>query len=220
MSWLDIVDHELLKLCQYVVHLESGSNLIVADLISSDPYCEISVQGLTQTSAVIPKQLNPVWNQTFCFYTESPHNVFFKVWDFDSLGKNDPMGEAEFESKEYFDMLDSHRPEGVAFEGELALRGVKHGLLKVKIRCRTMTPIKTERLLEECESQLGEMRGKLAEDVKRGEERKRTLERGRGEIGAKDRRIDQLMREIEELKAGGIQIGKPLEKKKHCCWMG
>jgi hypothetical protein len=241
-----IPDNEMLRLCQYVVLLHSGTNLIIADVISSDPYCEVSVQGMVRTSKIIKKELNPIWDEVFCFYTELPENIKFKVWDFDNIGKNDPMGEAEFDSRELFDMLDSHKPEGIVFEGELKLSGVKHGALHVKIKCRTMTPIKTEKLLDECERQLKEIKGNLEVETRQNEEKKKVLEMLKHDEKRLEKEVDQLnsivkqfeqsekdfkakilalQKQIQEKDAQlakfqdeePIEIGNPESSSKKCC---
>jgi hypothetical protein len=50
-----IGDNEYVTLYQCTVKIKNGIDLIVADLLTSDPYCEVIVAGMTRTTRIIGK---------------------------------------------------------------------------------------------------------------------------------------------------------------------
>jgi len=82
-----------------------GRNLVAKDkslltgrATTSDPYVKIYyMSSLYGKTATIQKTLNPIWSETFEFTIESDQlesnkNIEFKIFDYDYLSKDDPMG--------------------------------------------------------------------------------------------------------------------------------
>lgn len=156
-----IAENEFLTLYQYVVFLKGAADLIPADIFTSDPFCLVSVGGLTRRSRVVKSTLSPVWNEKFLFVTEKPEHIMFRVMDQDDLTKNDPLGDFDFDTTELCSSPESKTPSGALVEKELKLQNVSRGVLKVGILCRVMTPVKTQKLLLECDRQLADANSRL-----------------------------------------------------------
>lgn len=85
-----------------LVHVKRAENLPAADANGlSDPYIKYilvnkSVSRTIGRSSTVEKTLNPSWKEDF-FYPISEHNqvLRFQVWDWDRVGRNDYLGEAE-----------------------------------------------------------------------------------------------------------------------------
>lgn len=77
------------------VQLVSCSKLIVKDLISSDPYCVLTLGLQTRKSKVKYKCLNPTYNEQFSFSWNGEDALVVEVFDKDELSKDDHMGKAE-----------------------------------------------------------------------------------------------------------------------------
>jgi hypothetical protein len=118
----------------------------------------------------------------FRFFTEQPQTVLFKIFDQDNLGKNDPMGEASFDTKPLFQKPGAALPAGEEYEGNLKLIKAKKGAIGVKITCKAMTPVKTEKLLALCEQQLKAAQNEAKRQVKYAEDFKHQLEASKKEI--------------------------------------
>lgn len=88
------------RLPQVRVRVVGAKNLIAADRGgTSDPYCKVYVGGgvgVMKKTKVIKKNLNPVWNEEFNFTVQKgpPFNLRVVVYDYDSTGKDDPIGTA------------------------------------------------------------------------------------------------------------------------------
>jgi len=160
-----IGENEYVTLYQCTVLVKNGIDLMVADMLSSDPYCEVVVAGMVRTTKTVEKSLNPVWNETYTFYTEGPEGITFKLSDSDDVGKNDPMGDCKFDTKPLFSAPEASSASGASYEGVLKLVNAKKGSIGIKVTCRTMTPVKTEKLLAICESQLTEAHGNLQNQI-------------------------------------------------------
>jgi Ca2+-dependent lipid-binding protein len=44
-----------------------ADNLRVADVFSSDPFCQLRLSGVSRTTAVRKSTINPSWHETFTF---------------------------------------------------------------------------------------------------------------------------------------------------------
>ncbi|KAH9329930.1 hypothetical protein KI387_002038, partial [Taxus chinensis] len=85
-----------------------GTNLVVRDLRSSDPYVILKLgHHPVARTCVVKKNLNPVWNQQFQFSLTDFNRCLLKleVWDKDKvlsidwLDRDDYMGEADIDLK-------------------------------------------------------------------------------------------------------------------------
>ena len=63
---------------------------------TSDPYVKFKADGRQiYKSRTISKNLNPQWNEKFCVPIEDITTpLVLKVFDFDRVGNDDPMGKA------------------------------------------------------------------------------------------------------------------------------
>lgn len=77
------------------VLLIEGKDMIIKDIISSDPYCILSLGLQTRKSSVKKKTLNPQYNETFSFSWDGKDNLKIEIFDRDDLSKDDHMGVAE-----------------------------------------------------------------------------------------------------------------------------
>lgn len=130
---LEFVD-EMLVYCTRV-QIFSASQLRKADAFGlSDPYCEVTIAGAMQRTAVIPNTLNPTWNSTFYFFSiDCPPEVRFELWDEDDSQtlKNDLLGLAVFSLQAQFNTQESKCAIPVNFKGE------QKGTVDVAVLCRT-----------------------------------------------------------------------------------
>ena len=164
-SPLPISEEEMHTLCVYNIHLIQGENLVAKDLNGlSDPFCNahqlftlkliwfvisgvITIGSMKKRSRTVEKSLNPVWDQTFIFFSDNPETILFNLWDWDQIGRNDPMGEAELETLSFFNMKEVLN--GVSHECTLPLKKVSQGSIKVKVSFRKFAPLRTEKLLQQ-----------------------------------------------------------------------
>jgi len=133
-------DYLVIHLVHVVV--ENAKGVRNADIGGkSDPYCEAIIQGLSRKTNVIDNDLNPVWNTNFAFFTQNmPNSIDFKLWDQDDMGKDDPLGDCQLELKQYFKT-------GELYDGPLPImyKGKQHGVLNIKLYCKIMHPVQTEK---------------------------------------------------------------------------
>lgn len=84
------------------VKIISGHDLPAMDITgTSDPYAVVSYAGRKRTTEVAPRNLNPLWRQTydFPFLDGTPKAEMLKltVYDWDRFGDHDLIGEVEIE---------------------------------------------------------------------------------------------------------------------------
>lgn len=77
------------------IQLLEGKNLIVKDLMTSDPYCVLRLGLQSHKSKIKYKTLNPTYNETFDFSWNGVDKLTVEVYDKDGLTKDDHMGLAE-----------------------------------------------------------------------------------------------------------------------------
>nr|XP_029150769.1 probable ADP-ribosylation factor GTPase-activating protein AGD11 [Arachis hypogaea] len=80
------------------VNVVKGTNLVVRDVVSSDPYVVLSLGDQSVKTRVIKKSLNPVWNESLML--SIPENIpplKVCVYDKDKFSNDDFMGEAEID---------------------------------------------------------------------------------------------------------------------------
>jgi hypothetical protein len=119
------------------VRIERGKDLAPKDISgTSDPYVKV-LYGSEEKymSAVVESNLNPVWNETFTFFTHDLNvPLCFQIFDRDRIGRDESMGSTKLDlwklpfERLYcatLDLEDEKRSDGIA------------GMLKVGI---TITP--------------------------------------------------------------------------------
>uniref|UniRef100_A0A7S4PC42 C2 domain-containing protein n=1 Tax=Paramoeba aestuarina TaxID=180227 RepID=A0A7S4PC42_9EUKA len=77
------------------VYIEKGTDLIIKDSKSSDPYVKFTITGQQeQKTRVIKKTLNPQWNEAFTFQMSDywEKSIKLEVWDKDKISSDDFMG--------------------------------------------------------------------------------------------------------------------------------
>ncbi|XP_054814575.1 probable ADP-ribosylation factor GTPase-activating protein AGD11 [Prosopis cineraria] len=80
------------------VNVVKGTNLVVRDVVTSDPYVTLSLGHQSVKTRVIKNNLNPVWNESLML--SIPHNIpplKVHVYDKDTFSTDDFMGEAEID---------------------------------------------------------------------------------------------------------------------------
>ncbi|KAI7738930.1 hypothetical protein M8C21_031816 [Ambrosia artemisiifolia] len=80
------------------VNVVSGTNLVIRDMRSSDPYVMLSLGSQSVKTRVIKNNLNPVWNEKLML--SIPHDVpplKVNVFDKDKFSTDDYMGEADID---------------------------------------------------------------------------------------------------------------------------
>ena len=79
------VNRKLNAVCVVFVQVVEGRDLANKDIFSkSDPYCILSFEGYEGQTKVIDNNLNPVWNEEFCFPLEdffSESELRVELWD-------------------------------------------------------------------------------------------------------------------------------------------
>ena len=72
----------------------NAKRLIAADILTSDPYCDIFCNGKNVQTTIKYTDLNPVWNEYFELDVTDPYAVLqIVVMDFDYVGSNDFLGQ-------------------------------------------------------------------------------------------------------------------------------
>lgn len=74
------------------VWLVEGRDLIIKDIVSSDPYCILSLGLQTRKSTTKKKTLNPKYNEMFSFSWDGRDRLKIEIFDHDDLSKDDHMG--------------------------------------------------------------------------------------------------------------------------------
>eukprot|EP00475_Leptophrys_vorax_P009663 TRINITY_DN1639_c0_g1_i1.p1 TRINITY_DN1639_c0_g1~~TRINITY_DN1639_c0_g1_i1.p1 ORF type:complete len:460 (+),score=148.97 TRINITY_DN1639_c0_g1_i1:38-1381(+) len=217
-----ISENEYVTLYQCSVTVKNGIDLVVADMLTSDPYCEVNVGGMVRTTKIVEKSLNPTWNETFVFYTEGPEVIWFKIFDHDDLGKNDPMGQVSYDTKPLFSRPAASTPEGEKYTGTLKLQEVRKGSVGVEVVCKTMTPVKTEKLLAICEQQLKEAKTELDRQISVAQSLKADFDAARKELTeAKSAHAtvvaqnDALFKDLQKSRAAHAEAVQVSETLKH-----
>ena len=118
-----------------VFTLHKGTDLLSADRNGfSDPYCIVKVfQSPVWRSKVCFKTLNPVWNQTHDFEgylaDQVRKPIKIRVYDFDVLTLNDPIGKCEVDIGE----LALPGKEHALHFNDVQLQGVPHGTISFSV---------------------------------------------------------------------------------------
>ncbi|OIP35749.1 MAG: hypothetical protein AUK47_16250 [Deltaproteobacteria bacterium CG2_30_63_29] len=127
--------------CTHVLHVEviAGQNLVIRDLLSSDPYCRVTVSdrtsGTTETlrSLTIPRSLEPRWEARFHFPVgRRGATLRIEVLDEDAFSADDPMGDVHVDVGEL--------PMGRVVEQWYPLLNVKQGEVRLRLRLSRLSP--------------------------------------------------------------------------------
>jgi len=119
------------------IHLINAQKLIIADLISSDPYAIFKVGTQTVKSKVIQSSLNPVWDENLQLCINGLQNTLHcTLYDSDDLNEDDFLGECEVD----LTMLDNDNfKNGEFLEIFLPLQKVKKGTVHFKLSYTAIT---------------------------------------------------------------------------------
>ena len=119
------------------VRIERGKDLAVKDISgTSDPYIKIFYGSEEKyITSVVEKTLNPIWNETFTFFTDDLNiPLVFQIYDRDRIGRDETMGSVKLDLWK----LPFERLYSVTLDLEDEKRDdARHGMLKIAI---TITP--------------------------------------------------------------------------------
>ncbi|KAG0556826.1 hypothetical protein KC19_11G082000 [Ceratodon purpureus] len=77
------------------VRIVRGRNLVVRDLLSSDPYVAATLGTQSAKTKVVNRNLNPIWDEELMLSVPNPPQPLkLEVFDHDAFSADDPMGEA------------------------------------------------------------------------------------------------------------------------------
>ncbi|KAF9666575.1 hypothetical protein SADUNF_Sadunf16G0243100 [Salix dunnii] len=80
------------------VKVKKGTNLVIRDMMSSDPYVIVSLGKQTAQTTVMKSNLNPVWNEDLMLSVPQDFGpIKLSVFDHDTFSADDIMGEAEID---------------------------------------------------------------------------------------------------------------------------
>jgi Ca2+-dependent lipid-binding protein len=107
----------------------------VADIFvrSSDPYAKITIDGnpsTLRTSQIKKRTLCPEFGESFNWILhERPQTLRIDMFDWDAVGKHDPLGSASLDLKPVVG--------GMTYMGNLKLEGknIKHGTVQIRAEC-------------------------------------------------------------------------------------
>ncbi|OWM86171.1 protein C2-DOMAIN ABA-RELATED 4-like [Punica granatum] len=89
------------------VRVKRGTNLVVRDALSSDPYVTVSQGNLKVKTRVVKKDCNPVWNDELTLsVTDKNLPLLVTVYDKDTFTADDKMGEAEIDIRPYLECIE------------------------------------------------------------------------------------------------------------------
>lgn len=84
------------------VRVKRGINLAVRDVRTSDPYVVLKSGDKKLKTHVKRKDVNPEWNEELTLSISDPNQIIkLTVYDHDTFSKDDKMGDAFFDIKEY-----------------------------------------------------------------------------------------------------------------------
>ncbi|KAH6766506.1 Calcium-dependent ARF-type GTPase activating protein family [Perilla frutescens var. hirtella] len=131
------------------VNIIRGTNLVVRDMVSSDPYVVLSLGNQSMKTKVIKNNINPVWNE--CLMLSIPENIpplKFLVYDKDTFSTDDFMGDAEIDIEPLLSAArateSSSKGDGSAITFQpgrvkqvvcITLQNVEHGALEIELEC-------------------------------------------------------------------------------------
>ncbi|KAL1559558.1 putative ADP-ribosylation factor GTPase-activating protein AGD11 isoform X2 [Salvia divinorum] len=132
------------------VNIIRGTNLVVRDMVSSDPYVVLSLGNQSMKTRVIKNNINPVWNERLML--SIPANIpplKLDVYDKDTFSTDDFMGDAEIDIEPLLSVAratESSSTGAVTFQpGKvkqvvcISLRNVERGSLEIELECMPLT---------------------------------------------------------------------------------
>eukprot|EP00483_Globobulimina_turgida_P001253 UN01255 len=144
-----------------MVQVLGATGLEAADFTgSSDPYCKIIANKQSWRTKTIQKNTNPTWNEETQFvFFEGVEAIKFEIYDEDSNSKNDMLGFAILETKDFYNEYNN------GLDGSIPLQKCKKGAkIQVKVNGRLIKPLELEKrcisLESECKKQEGEIASK------------------------------------------------------------
>ncbi|XP_047339207.1 protein C2-DOMAIN ABA-RELATED 4-like [Impatiens glandulifera] len=88
------------------IHVKRGINLAVRDMNTSDPYAVVKLGRQKFKTRVVPKDVNPVWNEDLTLSISDPNlPIKLTIYDHDTFSKDDKMGEADFDIKDFVEAM-------------------------------------------------------------------------------------------------------------------
>ena len=114
-----------------IVYLEliEAKNLIVKDIVTSDPYFVANIGLQKCKSSVKKRTLNPKYNESFQFSWDGRDRLMLEVFDKDQFSKDDHMGVAEVSLSDLLEGKDitgwfpiSHRNHHNRLQGEVFIK--------------------------------------------------------------------------------------------------
>jgi len=160
----------------------------------SDPYCVVTVGGVSDRTPTIQNDLNPVWNEKMPFFiAKKPEKMTLEVFDEDNVGDDDICASTEFEFGSFFEVGDT-------FEGELPLTistGQQKGSLTINVKCRTLKPFETEVKLGHAYKELYCLGKEKDATVEALDESEELREQVVGDLSKKDQEILEIAEMLE-----------------------
>jgi len=193
------LDEELEKsaddatLTLYFINMVVMSGSLLPDVetfTKSDPYCEVFVGGISDKTAVIDDDLNPVWNESMNFFIpKKPDKITMRILCEHSVLQDELMGKAEFEFGDLFDV-------GGTFEGDIKLN--TEGSVRIKLKCRIMKPIETEIKLGYTENKFAMKQEEQTATIVALDESEQLREEAIKELSSKEQEIITKAEELAE----------------------
>ncbi|XP_042068162.1 probable ADP-ribosylation factor GTPase-activating protein AGD11 isoform X2 [Salvia splendens] len=132
------------------VSILRGTNLVVRDMVSSDPYVVLSLGNQSMKTRVIKNNINPVWNE--CLMLSIPSDIpplKLDVYDKDTFSTDDFMGDAVIDIEPLLSVAratESSSTGAVTFQPGrvkqvvcISLQNVERGSLEIELECMPLT---------------------------------------------------------------------------------
>jgi hypothetical protein len=119
---------------ELTVTVKAGADLMIADIISSDPYVTVSIGDtlIGRTRVIFKNHLSPKWEETFTtklYHTD--HFLYLRIYDEDFYKANDFMGMVKYQLDE--DSIDGIKVEKlVGIDGTTPMKGTLSFSVSIK----------------------------------------------------------------------------------------
>ncbi|KAL3731339.1 hypothetical protein ACJRO7_028246 [Eucalyptus globulus] len=88
------------------IRVKRGIDLVVRDILTSDPYVVISMADQKCQTRVVKNNCNPEWNDELTLSITGPSvPINLAVYDKDTLTADDKMGDAKIDVQPYLDVI-------------------------------------------------------------------------------------------------------------------